>query len=98
MAYPTFYLRENDSIDSEQKLSSLTLSVGYHKPDTEIFRLAYEGYNTTDYRDILHVGDSYTNDYDAAMRVGVNARLITDKAHPDCPHTHTISSINHLVL
>ena len=72
------------------------LVIGYHKPDERIFRLAYED-RGVDYSEILHVGDSYTNDYEPATQLGVQARLISDTPHTKCPDNHIIPSINHLL-
>ncbi|KAJ2780106.1 Haloacid dehalogenase-like hydrolase domain-containing protein 3 [Coemansia javaensis] len=62
---------------------------GVEKPDPRIFEMALNAAAVPPY-DALHVGDSEPMDYDAARRLGMEARLVTRgidparlAAHPD---------------
>jgi putative hydrolase of the HAD superfamily len=53
-------------------------SVGYEKPNPEIFRLASKLSNTP-FEKMMHVGDSYKEDYLGAESVGIKAVLLDRK-------------------
>jgi putative hydrolase of the HAD superfamily len=53
-------------------------SVGYEKPSPEIFKLASKMSNTPLER-MMHIGDSYENDYLGAESVGIMGVLLDRK-------------------
>jgi putative hydrolase of the HAD superfamily len=56
--------------------------IGYAKPDRRIFDLALSRHGLTA-KDVIHVGDSQTNDLEGARNAGLNALLIDRRTTGD---------------
>ena len=70
---------------------------GTHKPDTTMFKKAIDISDVSP-DEVLHVGDSYINDYLPAQSLGIKPLLFCSTSntlqHPDCT---TITEINQLL-
>lgn len=70
-------------------------TVGYEKPNPEIFKIASKLSNTP-LRNIMHVGDKYEEDYLGAKSVGMNALLLDRKGLYKNKNCRRISTLDEL--
>jgi putative hydrolase of the HAD superfamily len=71
-------------------------SVGYEKPNPEIFKLASKLSNTPFTR-MMHVGDSYREDYLGAVSIGIKAVLLDRKGVHSDKQCQKISRLSELL-
>jgi FMN phosphatase YigB (HAD superfamily) len=57
--------------------------IGIEKPDPRIFEVARKAAGSPDPTSMLHIGDSFKKDYQAAEKVGWHALLIDRFSSPD---------------
>lgn len=71
-------------------------SMGVEKPSPQIFCIAVNEMNIPSH-EMLHVGDSYENDYLGAKNAGVNAVLLDRREKYGAKECRRISSLNQLL-
>jgi putative hydrolase of the HAD superfamily len=75
-------------------------SVGYEKPNPEIFKLASK-LSSTPFEKMMHVGDSYREDYLEAESVGIKAVLLDRKGihkNKKCRKISQLTELFHLLF
>lgn len=87
-----------EAMELADGFASITISceVEAHKPSPEIFARAAESVGLTP-REVLHVGDSYDEDYQGALNAGFQARWLSREGGADGERLDSIRELTELI-